>query len=80
VQISRASSLDRFVDISALRDHLRTFYSDIGRPSIDPELMIRMLVIGCCFGTQPERRQTATFFNNPRNPARDRMNSRFHAI
>jgi len=33
-----------------LRDRLAAFYSDIGRPSIDPELMIRMLIVGyCCF-------------------------------
>ena len=39
-------SLDRFVGLSVIRSHLRPFYSDIGRPSIDPELMIRMLLIG----------------------------------
>ncbi len=49
-------SLDRFVDLSGLRSHLRPFYSDIGRPSIDPELMIRMLIIGYCFGIRSERR------------------------
>jgi transposase len=38
-----------------LRDKLVTFYSDIGRPSIDPELMIRMLV-GYCYGIRSERR------------------------
>ena len=31
-------------------------YSDIGRPSIDPELMIRMLIIGYCYGIRSERR------------------------
>jgi transposase-like protein DUF772 len=34
----------------------RPFYSSIGRPSIDPELMIRMLLIGYCFGIRSERR------------------------
>jgi hypothetical protein len=29
---------------------------DIGRPSIDPELMIRMLIVGYCFGVRSERR------------------------
>jgi transposase len=33
-----------------LRDKLAHFYSDIGRPSIDPELMIRMLIVGYCYG------------------------------
>ena len=39
-------SIDRFVDVGDIRSHLRPFYSDIGRPSVDPELMIRMLLIG----------------------------------
>jgi hypothetical protein len=33
--------IDRFIDLSGIRAHLRPFYSDMGRPSIDPELMIR---------------------------------------
>jgi transposase len=39
-----------------LRDKLVAFYSDIGRPSIDPELMIRMLIVGYCYGIRSERR------------------------
>jgi transposase len=35
---------------------LRPFYSEIGRPSIDPELMIRMLIVGYRFGIRSERR------------------------
>ena len=49
-------SIDRFVDLSGMRAHLRPFYSAIGRPSIDPELMIRMLIVGYCFGIRSERR------------------------
>jgi transposase len=49
-------SIDRFVDLSGIREHLRPFYSDTGRPSIDPELMIRMLLIGYCMGIRSERR------------------------
>jgi len=49
-------SIDRFVDLSAVRDHLRPYYSETGRPSIDPELMIRMLIIGYCMGIRSERR------------------------
>ena len=41
---------DRFVDLGGLREHLRPYYSEMGRPSIDPELMIRMLIIGYCMG------------------------------
>jgi len=39
-----------------LRRELAPFYSMIGRPSIDPELMIRMLLVGYCFGIRSERR------------------------
>src|SRR5579859_639414 len=39
-----------------LREKLVPFYSDIGRPSIDPELMIRMLIVGYCYGIRSERR------------------------
>ena len=48
--------IDRFVDLSELRAHLGPYYSDVGRPSIDPELMIRMLIVGYCFGIRSERR------------------------
>jgi transposase len=49
-------SIDRFVDLSDLRRQLAPFYSSTGRPSVDPELMIRMLIIGYCFGIRSERR------------------------
>jgi transposase len=39
-----------------LRTKLESFYSDIGRPSIDPELMIRMLIVGYCYGVRFERK------------------------
>jgi transposase len=46
-------SIDRFVDLSGIREELKPFYSETGRPSIDPELMIRMLIIGYCMGIGP---------------------------
>ena len=49
-------SIDRFVDLSGIRAHLTDFYSHAGRPSIDPELLIRMLLVGYCFGIRSERR------------------------
>ena len=49
-------SIDRFVDLSGVREHLRPYYSDTGRPSIDPDLMIRMLIVGYCMGVRSERR------------------------
>lgn len=47
--------IDRFLDFSDLRDHLAPYYSHTGRPSVDPELMIRMLLIGYCLGIRSER-------------------------
>ena len=38
--------IDQCLDLSDLRAYLADFYSPIGRPSIDPELMVRMLVVG----------------------------------
>jgi transposase len=49
-------AIDRFVDLADLRVRLAPFYSSIGRPSIDPELLIPMLLIGYCFGIRSERR------------------------
>src|SRR6202041_1686058 len=48
--------IGRFVDLSEVRAHLGPYYSDVGRPSIDPELMIRMLTVGYAFGIRSERR------------------------
>lgn len=39
-------AIDRFVDLGRVRAHLAPFYSEIGRPSIDPELLLRMLIVG----------------------------------
>src|ERR1700716_1147233 len=49
-------SIDRFVELDGLRQELAPFYSAIGRPSIDPELLIRMLIVGYCFGIRSERK------------------------
>lgn len=48
--------IDRFVDLGDVRRHLQPFYSHTGRPSVDPELMIRMLLVGYGFGIRSERR------------------------
>jgi transposase len=48
--------IDRFVELGELRRELAPFYSKFGRPSVDPELMIRMLLVGYCFGIRSERR------------------------
>ena len=48
--------IDRFLDLERVRTELKPFYSNIGRPSIDPELMMRMLIVGYCMGIRSERR------------------------
>lgn len=49
-------SIDRFVDLGRIRADLADFCSHTGRPSVDPELLIRMLLVGYCFGIRSERR------------------------
>lgn len=49
-------AIDRCLDLSELRRHLADYYSHTGRPSIDPELMMRMLLIGYSYGIRSERR------------------------
>jgi len=44
--------------LADLHKELGPHYSDIGRPSIDPELMIRMLIVGYCYGIRSERKLT----------------------
>lgn len=48
--------IDQVLDLSRLRKHLSSHYSHTGRPSIDPELMMRILIIGYCYGIRSERR------------------------
>jgi transposase len=49
-------SIDRFIELGELRRELAAFYSTMGRPSVDPELMMRMLIVGYCLGIRSERR------------------------
>src|SRR5512139_2794613 len=44
--------------LDSVREQLKPFYSEIGRPSVDPELMLRMLIVGYCYGLRSERRLT----------------------
>jgi transposase len=48
--------IDAVLDLSDLRSQLAPYYSHTGRPSTDPELMIRMLLVGYCYGIRSERR------------------------
>lgn len=47
--------IDAVLDLDWLHDELSSYYSHTGRPSIDPELMIRMLIIGYVFAIRSER-------------------------
>ena len=49
-------AVDRCLDLSEFRQSLAESYSHTGRPSIDPELLARMLIIGYCYGIRSERR------------------------
>ncbi len=48
-------SIATFLEVDDLRRELAAFYSNIGRPSVHPELMTTMLLIGYCFGIRSER-------------------------
>jgi transposase len=48
--------IDAALDLSWLRGEMRPHYSHLGCPSICPELMIRMLIVGYCYSIRSERR------------------------
>src|SRR6202790_171642 len=44
--------------LDSMHEQLAPYYSEIGRPSIDPELTVRMLIVGYCYGLRSERKLT----------------------
>jgi transposase len=48
--------IDAVLDLSWLRGELAPYYSHLGCPSVCPELMIRMLIVGYCYSIRSERR------------------------
>jgi len=50
-----ARAIAAVLDLSWVRAELAPYYSSIGRPSIDPVLMIRMLIVGYVFAIRSER-------------------------
>jgi len=48
--------IDKYVDFGFVRDRLKQHYSDTGRPSIDPELLLRILLLGYLYGITSEQR------------------------
>ena len=60
-------SIDRFVDLTAIREHLRPFYSEMGRPSIDPELAPSLEPTSCSTSAKtptPARRASCLSVGN----------------
>lgn len=49
-------AVDHYLDLTDVRMQLNNFYSHIGRSSVDPELLIRILIISYCYGIRSERR------------------------
>ena len=48
--------IDKHISFEFVRERLRSSYSDSGRPSIDPELLLRILLIGYLYGLSSERK------------------------
>jgi transposase len=48
--------IDAVLDLTWLRSELAPYYSHLGCPSVCPELMIRMLIVGYCYSIRSERR------------------------
>ena len=48
--------IDRHVNFDLIRAKLKDSYSDTGRPSIDPELLLRLLLVGYLYGVRSERK------------------------
>jgi Transposase domain (DUF772) len=48
--------IDKHISFEFVRDQLRGSYSEAGRPSIDPEFLLRMLLIGYLYGVTSERK------------------------
>lgn len=48
--------IDAVLDLSWLRSELAPYYSHTGCPSVDPELLIRMLLVGYCYSLRSDRR------------------------
>ena len=48
--------IDKHVSFEFVRQQLKDSYSETGRPSVDPELLLRILLIGYLYGITSERR------------------------
>ena len=48
--------IDKHISFEFVRQQLKDSYSETGRPSIDPELLLRILLIGYLYGITSERK------------------------
>ena len=48
--------IDQHVELSFVRERVKGLYSSTGRPSIDPEVLLRLLLVGYLYGITSERR------------------------
>src|SRR5437773_2941573 len=48
--------IEKHISFEFVRERLRNSYSETGRPSIDPELLLRILLIGYLYGITSERK------------------------
>ena len=49
-------NIDPLLDLCELRESLSPYYSHTGRPSINPEVMLLLLIVSYCYGIRSERR------------------------
>ena len=59
--------VDRYVDFSFVRERLKDFYSQLGRPSIDPEVLLRLLLVGYLHGITSKH--SGAYFDKLPGPA-----------
>ena len=48
--------IDKHINLEFVRERLKDSYSENGRPSIDPELLLRILLVGYLYGITSERK------------------------
>ena len=48
--------IEKHISFAFVRERLKESYSEMGRPSIDPELLLRILLIGYLYGVTSERK------------------------
>ena len=53
--------IEKHISFEFVRERLKATYSEIGRPSIDPELLLRILLIGYLYGITLVRRRGCFF-------------------